>query len=127
MPTLIKNGRIAESSPQPELTLQPTDDPGAAQVAGLQVVAINFPKFGDGRGYSLAKLLRERYRYKGELRAVGEVARDNLFYLRQCGFDAFALRDGEDALEALAAFRDFSEPYQGSVADPRPHFKRRRA
>ena len=89
------------------------------------VVAVNFPKGPDGRGYSIACLLRERYGWKGELRAFGDVWRDQLFFLASCGFNAFALREGEDAREALAAFGDFSETYQGSVRQPLPLFRRR--
>ena len=89
------------------------------------VVAVNFPKFGDGRGYSIARLLRERYGWKGELRAFGDIWRDQLFFLAGCGFNSFALREGEDPREALAAFGDFSETYQGSVARPQPLFRRR--
>jgi uncharacterized protein (DUF934 family) len=89
------------------------------------VVGVNFPKFGDGRGFSTARLLRERYGWKGELRAVGDIFRDQLFFLASCGFDAFALREGEDPQKALAAFGDFSEAYQGSVERPLPLFRRR--
>ena len=105
------------------------EDPAA--IAGdfqrLALVAVNFPTFGDGRGFSIARLLRERYGYKGELRAIGEVARDHLFFMAQCGFDAFSLRAGEDPQEALSAFDDFSEGYQTSVARPQPLFRRRGA
>ena len=133
MPTLIRNLRIVEeSSPPPDLVvLQPTDDPAALadRIGGtgvpVRVIAINFPKFGDGRGYSIARLLRERYSYKGELRAVGEVARDHLHAMAQCGFDAFQLREGEDPQEALKAFGDFSEQYQATAAQPAPLFRRR--
>ena len=89
------------------------------------VVAVNFPKFIDGRGFSIGRLLRERYGWKGELRAVGDVFRDQLFFLSGCGFNAFALRAGEEPQEALAAFGDFSETYQSSVAQPLPLFRRR--
>ena len=89
------------------------------------VVAVNFPKVTDGRGYSIAFLLRERYGWKGELRAFGDIWRDQLFFLAGCGFNSFALREGEDPREALAAFGDFSETYQGSVARPQPLFRRR--
>src|SRR5438105_15710424 len=118
MAALIKQRRVVqESSPQPEgevLRLEPTDDPAsvADRLGRVARVEVNFPKFGDGRGFSIARLLRERYGYRGELRAVGQVGRDHLFYLESCGFDAFLLRDGEDAEEALAAFNDFSESYQ---------------
>ncbi|HKA45174.1 MAG TPA: DUF934 domain-containing protein [Burkholderiales bacterium] len=91
------------------------------------VVAVNFPKFGDGRGYSIAHLLRARYGWKGELRAIGDIFRDQLFFLASCGFDAFVLREGEDPEEALAAFGDFSEAYQNSIERPLPLFRRRHA
>lgn len=97
----------------------------AADLDRFKVIAVNFPKFGDGRGYSTARLLRERHGYKGELRAIGEVLRDHLFFMAQCGFDAFALREGEDAEEALSAFDDFSEAYQASALQPVPLFRRR--
>lgn len=89
------------------------------------VVAVNFPQFTDGRGYSIARLLRERYNWRGELRAIGDVQRDQLFYLARCGFDAFALREGEDLQSALSAFGDFSEAYQASVERAQPLFRRR--
>jgi uncharacterized protein (DUF934 family) len=89
------------------------------------VVAVSFPKFTDGRGYSIARQLRERYGWKGELRAVGDVFRDQLFQLSSCGFNAFALREGEDPREALAGLSDFSDAYQSSVERPLPLFRRR--
>jgi len=79
----------------------------------------------DGRGYSIARLLRERYGWRGELRAIGDVLRDQLFYLTRCGFDAFELRAGQDAQAALTALADFSEAYQSSVERPQPLFRRR--
>ena len=127
MATLIKDRQIVAQLSPPDLVLEPTDDPvivaGAVGRAG--VIAVNFPKFSDGRGYSIGRLLRERYGYKGELRAVGEVARDHLHAMEQCGFNAFQLREGEDAREALAAFGDFSDSYQATAARPEPLFRRR--
>src|SRR3954463_12291739 len=116
MATLIRHRQIAENAPSPDaevLRLEPQDDPAtvAGRLAGVSRVEVNFPKFGDGRGYSIACLLRERYGYRGELRAVGEVVRDHLFYMESVGFDAFLLRDGEDPKEALGGFEDFSEAY----------------
>jgi uncharacterized protein (DUF934 family) len=129
MAILIKVGKIIdEASPPPDMAvLEPGDDPGTlvGSLERLRVVAVNFPKFGDGRGYSIARLLRERYGYRGELRAIGQVARDHLYFMAQCGFDAFQLREGEDPQEALAAFKDFSEAYQASAARPEPLFRRR--
>lgn len=90
----------------------------------LPLVAVDFPKFGDGRGFTSARLLRERYRYEGEVRAVGEVLRDQLFYMARCGFDSFALKAGKDIEGALDAFKDFSLSYQAAADDPRPLFRR---
>ena len=97
----------------------------AGDLDRLALVAVNFPTFGDGRGYSIARLLRERHGYQGELRAIGEVVRDHLFFMAGCGFDAFLLRDDQDPEEALTAFGDFSEAYQSSVERPLPLFRRR--
>lgn len=97
------------------------------QIVALEqvpLVAINFPKFADGRGYSSARLLRERHGYEGEIRAVGDVLRDQLFYMARCGIDSFALKAGKDIEGALAAFDDFSLAYQPGADDPRPLFRR---
>lgn len=91
----------------------------------FQVVALNFPAFTDGRHYSSARLLRERYSYKGEIRAIGDVLRDQLFYMRRCGFDAFAVRPDRDPYEALEGLKDFSVSYQAAADEPLPLFRRR--
>jgi uncharacterized protein (DUF934 family) len=128
MPTLIRNRQIVnEPSPPDLVVLEPTDDPRtlAERLPGLKLIAVNFPKFSDGRGYSIGRLLRERYGYKGELRAIGVVARDHLQLMAQCGFDSFQLREGEDAQAALEGLDDFSESYQATAAQPVPLFRRR--
>ncbi|UCV12707.1 DUF934 domain-containing protein [Dechloromonas denitrificans] len=90
------------------------------------LIAVNFPKFVDGRGYSTASLLRQRYNYQGELRAVGDVLHDQLFFMKRVGFDSYALKDGKNAIYALeAAFTPFSDAYQGSTNQPQPFFRRR--
>ena len=106
--------------------LAPHDDPAAiaADLPRLALVAVAFPSFTDGRGYSIARLLRQRHGWRGPLRAVGDIQRDQLFLLARCGFDSFALRDDQDADEALAAFDDFTEVYQAAV-DRRALFERR--
>ena len=108
--------------------LAPADDPAelAADVQRLALVAVDFPQFTDGRGYSHARLLRDRYGYAGELRAIGDVQRDQLYYLSQCGFDAFVIRDGKDAADALDGLRDFSDGYQ-LTQQRTPWFRRRAA
>jgi len=118
MPTLIQGRQLAAQSPRsPEaavLRLEPADDPAqfAGRLATASRVEVSFPKFGDGRGFSIGRLLRTRYGYKGEMRAVGHLTRDHLLYLERCGFDAFELREGEDGSEALAGFHVFSASYQ---------------
>jgi len=90
----------------------------------VPLVAIDFPSFTDGRGYSSARLLRERHAYRGELRAVGDVLRDQLFSLARCGIDSFALKAGKDIEAALSAFLDFSVTYQAAADDQRPLYRR---
>jgi uncharacterized protein (DUF934 family) len=92
----------------------------------LALIAVDFPVFRDGRGYSIGRLLRERYGYKGELRAIGDVLRDQITFMFRCGFDAYALRADKDFNDALKAFDDFSVQYQGAV-DTSPLFRRRAA
>jgi uncharacterized protein (DUF934 family) len=99
----------------------------AGEVGRFALIAVNFPKFGDGRGYSIARLLRERYGFRGELRAVGDVLHDHLYFMEQCGFDAFVLRDDQDPQAALSVFGTFSDGYQTSVRRPVPLFRRRLA
>lgn len=98
----------------------------AADLDYFIVIAVNFPKFVDGRGYSTASLLRQRYGYQGELRAVGDVLHDQLFFMRRVGFDSYALKDGKDVVHALeAGFASFSDAYQASTSQPQPYFRRR--
>ena len=94
--------------------LSPSDDPAliANDLEKLALIAVEFPAFTDGRGYSTATLLRERYRYIGELRAVGDVLRDQVFLMARAGFTTFALRDDQSVEKSLAAFNDFSSYYQ---------------
>jgi len=99
----------------------------AADLKHFTLIAINFPKFADGRGFSSARLLRERYGYAGELRAIGDVLQDQLYFLKRCGFDAYAVRADKDIVAALAGLKDFSESYQAAVDQPQPLFRRRAA
>jgi uncharacterized protein (DUF934 family) len=91
----------------------------------LALIAINFPKFADGRGYSYARILRDRFNFQGELRAIGDVLHDQLFYLKRCGFDSFAVREDKDIEIAMSGLTDFSETYQGATDQPQPLFRRR--
>jgi uncharacterized protein (DUF934 family) len=101
-------------------------DEGPEALAGdidrFAVIGVNFPKFTDGRSYSSARLLRERYGYGGEIRALGDVLQDQLFYMQRCGIDAYALRADKDIEKALAGLSVFSETYQAAVDQPQPLF-----
>jgi uncharacterized protein (DUF934 family) len=116
---------LARTSPL-GVRLDPGDDPEeiAADLPRLGLVAVHFPKFADGRGYSTAYLLRRRLGYRGELRAVGDVLRDQLFYLARSGFDSFQLREGADPHAALPSLEDFSVAYQAAADARRPRFRR---
>jgi len=107
--------------------LAPDDEPAdvAGDVAALPVIAVDFPKFVDGRGYSIARLLRERYGDHGELRAIGDVLRDQLYALAECGFDAFSVREDRDPHDALLGLRDFTGLYASTARHPQPWFRRR--
>ena len=91
----------------------------------LPLIAINFPKFADGRGFSSARLIRERYNYSGELRAIGGFIRDQLYLLKRCGFNAFQFSDENELSDAAESLKDFSENYQVSVDQENPLFRRR--
>ena len=111
--------------PRTGVLLAPNDDPAllAGDLRRLSLVAVNFPKFTDGRGLSIARLLRERHGYQGELRAVGHILPDQVYFLSRAGFDAFEIPEArvEDALHLL---NPFSAPYQGAADQP-PLFLRR--
>jgi uncharacterized protein (DUF934 family) len=90
----------------------------------VKLIAVDFPKFTDGRGYSLARLLRERHGFRGELRAMGDVLRDQLFFMYRCGFNAFDVRSDRSLEDALLGLKDFTVTYQGDVHDARPVYRR---
>ena len=110
------------------VVLGPADDPFVLKddLAKLSLIAVRFPHFTDGRGYSIARQLRQRLGYTGALRAVGDVLRDQIFFYARVGFDGFALRDDQSVDDCLAALADFSEVYQAS-SDRGPAFARRAA
>jgi uncharacterized protein (DUF934 family) len=84
-------------------------------LAHLAVVALDFPIFRDGRSYSWARLLRQRFGYRGEIRAVGNVLRDQLFFMARVGIDAFEVPEGFRLETFSRAMRDFSHAYQPSI------------
>jgi uncharacterized protein (DUF934 family) len=95
-----------------------------ADLHALALVAVDFPAFTDGRGYTSARLLRSRFGYRGEIRAVGDVMRDEMFLMSRCGITSFAVKPGKDVAKALSAFDDFSVTYQAAADDERPLFRR---
>ena len=92
----------------------PTDElePLAVYLPRLTLIVVDFPKLGEGRGFSSARILRQRYHYTGELRARGVLKRDQLVFLARCGFDSFQLDPSENLQAALSAFDTFSVAYQ---------------
>lgn len=90
----------------------------------LPIIAVHVERFADGRIFSIGNLLRTRYAYKNELRAFGDVLRDQLFFLKRCGFDSYQIRADRSAEDALASLNDFSQPYQGAVDETQPIWRR---
>lgn len=100
----------------------------ADDLAHFAVIALNFPVFTDGRHFSSARLLRERYAYIGEIRAIGDVFRDQLFFMQRCGFDAYAIRADRCPIDALQGLTELSVTYQGACdQDGLPLYRRRAA
>jgi uncharacterized protein (DUF934 family) len=85
---------------------------------GIAYIAVDFPSYTDGRGYSIAQLLRTHYGWKGELRAVGDILIDTIHYQARCGFDSFLVKPGHDPRKALKALTTFSRAYQHGYATP---------
>mgnify|MGYP000906945958 FL=1 len=126
---LARRDEVLQRDEPPGVWLDSDEGPEALaeDCARFAVIGINFPRFTDGRGYSSARLLRERYHYTGEIRAIGDVLHDQLFLMRRCGIDAYAVRADKDIEQALAGLRAFSENYQAAADQPLPLFRRRQA
>lgn len=118
MPKLIEligelvNEQIADVAADKTLTIGPEMALEAALLENIDRVEIRFENFTDGRGYSTAKLLRERFGWKGKLCAIGDITVDQLGYLARCGFDSFSLRDDQDVKLAKQYLNTFSANYQ---------------
>lgn len=97
----------------------------AGHLDAFDVIAVDFPVFSDGRGYSVAYNLRMRLGWRGELRAIGDVLRDQLFSMQRVGFDSYAPRKDRNIHDALLGLSVFSETYQASVDNPVPLWRRR--
>lgn len=88
-----------------------------SDINALPLIAIYVEKFADGRNFTLGNLLRTRYGYKNELRAIGDIMRDQLYFLKRSGFDSYEIKAGRNAEEAIASLSDFTQPYQGATDD----------
>jgi uncharacterized protein (DUF934 family) len=99
----------------------------AQELGSLPLIALEIPKFGDGRAYSQARILRERHGYRGELRAVGDVLHDQLFHMSRCGINAFELRADQDPQDCLRAFGNYDLAYQRAADAQEPVWAKRRA
>jgi Uncharacterized protein conserved in bacteria len=94
-------------------------------LVGTDMVAIYFPVFTDGRGFSLARTLREQYEYQGDIRAIGNFIQDQMYYLSRCGFTSFEIPDTFSVESVKNSLSVFSEQYQAGVDEPQPLFRRR--
>lgn len=112
-------GIVLSSDQSPELI--------ADDLTQFAVIALEFPAFKDGRAYSYGRILRDRYDFGGELRAVGEVLRDQWYFMVRCGFDAFEVADGVALEDWTQALSEFSVPYQPSSDDCATVFGKRKA
>ncbi len=90
----------------------------------LPLIAIYVERFPDGRNFTLGRLLRERYGFTNELRAIGDILRDQLYFLKRCGFNSYEMRDDKNAQQAIESLSDFSQPYQAAVDEPLPIWRR---
>lgn len=97
-------------------------DPLVQDLTGVTRIDLHFPKFTDGRAYSQARLLRQRLKFTGEIRATGDVLIDQLVQMARCGFDVAVLREGVDISDAQRQLDRFHGFYQGDAVHPEPHF-----
>lgn len=121
----LKHGQ--ENGPQPDgVRLGPADTAEDLEpyLSELSLIEVDFPRYTDGRGYSQAQLLRRRYQYTGELRAVGHVLRDQIFYMHRSGFDAYVTRRA-GLSEIVEALKEYSVVYQPAADTSPPAFRRR--
>lgn len=100
-------------------------EPLSEVFAAVPLVAVEFPAFMDGSGFSTGSLIREMFSYKGELRAFGSLLSDQLGYLRRCGYDSVALPDDQDPDTAVQQFNAEGVSYQGDVLRPTTPFRDR--
>ena len=116
----LRNGRLGI-----QLSADQLADSIGADVADFDLIALTFPKFQDGRAYSTARLLRERYGFEGELRATGAVHRDQFFFMARCGFDTYQVQDEKEVKGFTQAMEEISLSYQPATDTRRPLYRRR--
>ena len=122
--TLIAHSPSNLDSDIREIDIRGDVDPRELSLDGVDRVNLHFPKFTDGRAYSQAFLLRRRLKFKGEIRAHGDVLIDQLVQMQRAGFDSAVLRADQDVAFAQAQFARFGSYYQGDAVDVAPHFQR---
>ncbi|MEZ5539406.1 MAG: DUF934 domain-containing protein [Pseudomonadales bacterium] len=101
-----------------------TETEWTEQLQKLPLIAIHFPIFTDGRGFTTARMLRQRFNYTGDIRVFGHVLREQMCYLKRCGVSSFVLAEHINLEEAVESLNDFTEYYQCSVDQPQPLFRR---
>lgn len=128
MPTLLdlNSARMTQTGADDRLPTVSVDAEPSTIDLNVPSIAIDFPAFNDGRGLSLAVLLRERHGFQGELRACGDIIPDLLHYLQRCRFDTAVVPERFSAAEIEATFRPHSDYYQASAGQPEPAFRRTR-
>ncbi|HAU57458.1 MAG TPA: hypothetical protein DCW87_07815 [Comamonadaceae bacterium] len=124
MKIIAANAHQISAEGQKVIELPNDADPQALDLAGVARIDLHFPKFNDGRAFSQARLLRQRLKFAGEIRATGDVLIDQLVQMARCGFDVAVLREGEDLADAQRQFDRFSAFYQGDATHPLPHFRK---
>jgi len=123
MKIIASHEHVASPAGQKVIELPNDADPFELDLAGVDRIDLQFPKFTDGRAFSQARLLRGRLKFAGELRATGDVLIDQLVQMARCGFDVAVLREGVDMADAQRQFDRFQAFYQGDVTHPLPHFR----
>ncbi|MFC4272445.1 DUF934 domain-containing protein [Sneathiella chungangensis] len=116
---LARNGRLG-------VALRNTDDPGIIKddLERLDLIVLEFPKMADGRAFSQARILRERYGFQGEIRATGDVLHDQLFYMQRCGINGYELRADQNPANSLKAFDEMTVTYQPAADEEFPIWRR---
>ena len=116
---LARNGRLG-------VAVHNTDDLELLKddLDRLDLIVLEFPKMADGRAFTQARLLRERYGFKGEIRATGDILRDQLFYMQRCGINGFEIREDQDISSSLKAFDEMTVTYQPASDEEFPIWRR---